>query len=143
MGFIRTVALRRASEAIGERIRDRLSEASDEVRSNFPDVHPDPERLLLHQEKIAVMKKVLEAMSPRDRNVLTRFYLHDQKRKQICDEMNLTETQFRLLKSRAKSRFAELIQKRVADQRGVKLLKKLRLRVSRTTASASTATLGA
>jgi hypothetical protein len=34
--------------------------------------------------------------------------LLEQTQEQICAEMNLTETQFRLLKSRAKARFGEL-----------------------------------
>ena len=40
-----------------------------------------------------------------------RFYLYEQSQDQICAEMGLTETQFRLLKSRAKTRFAELSRK--------------------------------
>jgi RNA polymerase sigma-70 factor (ECF subfamily) len=47
-------------------------------------------------------------LSDRDREILTRFYLDEQTQEQICGEMNLTETQFRLLKSRAKARFGEL-----------------------------------
>jgi RNA polymerase sigma-70 factor, ECF subfamily len=39
---------------------------------------------------------------------LTRFYVDEQSQDLICSEMGLTETQFRLLKSRAKARFGEL-----------------------------------
>jgi DNA-directed RNA polymerase specialized sigma subunit len=59
------------------------------------------------------MIEVLREMSDRDRNILTRFYLQEQSQDQICAEMNLTETQFRLLKSRAKARFGELGQKKL------------------------------
>jgi hypothetical protein len=41
--------------------------------------------------------------------VLSRFYLFEQPQEQICAEMNLTATQFRLLKSRAKTRFANSV----------------------------------
>ena len=54
------------------------------------------------------MLKVLRGISARDREILTRFYLYEQTQEQICAEMNLSETQFRLLKSRAKARFGEL-----------------------------------
>jgi hypothetical protein len=37
----------------------------------------------------------------------------EQPQQQICEEMNLTETQFRLLKSRAKARFGELGRRRL------------------------------
>jgi DNA-directed RNA polymerase specialized sigma subunit len=59
------------------------------------------------------MIKVLRGISRRDREILTRFYLYEQTQEQICDEMNLTETQFRLLKSRAKARFGELGRRRL------------------------------
>jgi hypothetical protein len=47
-------------------------------------------------------------MSGRDREVLHRFYLLEQPPEQIQIEMGMTETQFRLTKQRAKSRFGEL-----------------------------------
>ena len=46
-----------------------------------------------------------------------RFYLREQTPEEICDEMGLTETQFRLLKSRAKARFAELGRKKLSHQK--------------------------
>ncbi len=57
-------------------------------------------------------------ISGRDREILTRFYLMEQSQQQICDQMCLTETQFRLLKSRAKARFGELGKRRLA-RRGI------------------------
>jgi DNA-directed RNA polymerase specialized sigma24 family protein len=52
-------------------------------------------------------------MSRRDRDILTRFYLHEQSQEQICQDMNISETQFRLLKSRAKARFGEMGKKKL------------------------------
>jgi len=54
------------------------------------------------------MTSILRSLPDRDREILTRFYLDEQTQEQICEDMNLTETQFRLLKSRAKARFGEL-----------------------------------
>ena len=56
---------------------------------------------------------VLKTISARDREILTRFYLQEQSQEQICQEMSLTETQFRLLKSRAKAKFGELGKRRL------------------------------
>jgi len=55
-----------------------------------------------------VAEAVLRGVSDRDREILTRFYLMEQTQQEICDGMSLSETQFRLLKSRAKARFGEL-----------------------------------
>jgi Sigma-70, region 4 len=54
------------------------------------------------------MQAILRSLSERDREILTRFYLHEQSQEHICQEMSLSETQFRLLKSRAKARFGEM-----------------------------------
>ncbi len=54
------------------------------------------------------MEAVLKGLTARDREILTRFFLLVQSEDEICAEMGLMETQFRLLKSRAKARFAEL-----------------------------------
>ena len=59
-------------------------------------------------QRIELMRVVLGELSGKDREILTRFYLNEQAQEQICAEMDLTDTQFRLLKSRAKARFGEL-----------------------------------
>jgi DNA-directed RNA polymerase specialized sigma24 family protein len=59
------------------------------------------------------MEQILQAIPRRDREILTRFYLKEQTQEEICEEMKLTETQFRLLKSRAKSRFGALGRRRL------------------------------
>jgi len=59
------------------------------------------------------MKQVLRSLSAKDQEILTRFYLDEQTQEEICEEMRLNETQFRLLKSRAKARFGELGRKKL------------------------------
>ncbi len=63
---------------------------------------------MVSRQKIELMRTVLGELSEKDREILTRFYLHEQSQEQICEDMNLSDTQFRLLKSRAKARFGEL-----------------------------------
>ena len=68
----------------------------------------NPEESVISEQRTALMREALSCIPPRDREILTRFYIHEQPQEQICSEMNLSETQFRLLKSRAKTRFGEL-----------------------------------
>ena len=63
------------------------------------------------------MVKVMKSISPRDREILTRSYLLEQSQERICAEMNLTETQFRLRKSRAKARLGEVGKRRLLKSR--------------------------
>jgi RNA polymerase sigma-70 factor (ECF subfamily) len=67
-----------------------------------------PEETLSQKERLQVMRQLLASLSDREREILTRFYLREQTKDQICDELHLTETQFRLAKSRAKQRLTRL-----------------------------------
>jgi DNA-directed RNA polymerase specialized sigma subunit len=70
----------------------------------------------MFQQRNQLIQRVLGELSKRDREILTRFYLYEQTQEQICAEMSLTETQFRLLKSRAKARFGELGKKKLVHK---------------------------
>ena len=59
------------------------------------------------------MRQALRKMSTRDREVLTRFYLHEESPERIQTQMGLTPTQFNLLKSRAKARLTELVRRKL------------------------------
>src|SRR5450432_3687718 len=81
MGFVRTVVRRQVAAQIEREMQNRRA-------------HTDLDGGI--------------SVSERHREILTRFYLQEQTQEEICEEMNLSETQFRLLKSRAKARFGEL-----------------------------------
>jgi DNA-directed RNA polymerase specialized sigma24 family protein len=68
----------------------------------------NPEESVIFAERVGIMKTNLLTMRPIDRELLTRFYLENQSPAQICREMNLTTTQFRLRKTRAKELLHEI-----------------------------------
>lgn len=112
LGFIRTVVRRQIAAHIDEAVHSRRELTDLESTGPLADTRIDPETLAIERQKVEIMKKVLRSISPRDREILIRFYLLEQSQQQICREMNLTQTQFRLLKSRAKARFGELGRKK-------------------------------
>jgi len=114
MGFVRTVVRRQVAAFIDQAIHTRRDLADMEVGGRIPDARNNPEQRAIQEQKTDLMVKVLQGISRRDREILTRFYLYEQSMEQICDEMGLTETQFRLLKSRAKARFGELGRRRLS-----------------------------
>lgn len=67
-----------------------------------------PEDRLVERERADIMKQLLGELGEREREILTRFYLYEQPKEQICEEMQLTDTQFRLTKSRAKQRLSRI-----------------------------------
>jgi RNA polymerase sigma-70 factor (ECF subfamily) len=76
----------------------------------------NPESQAIGRQEEQIAANVLKGISRRDREILMRFYLHEQPQEQICKEMRLTETQFRLLKSRAKARFGEMGKRKLANR---------------------------
>lgn len=75
---------------------------------------PDAESLCLASEQRDIALRVMRGISSRERDILKRFYLDGQSAETIQREVCLTPTQFRLIKSRAKQRFYELCQARLA-----------------------------
>jgi RNA polymerase sigma factor (sigma-70 family) len=63
-----------------------------------------PESEILHRERRDLMDRLMKQLQARDCELLTRFYLEGQPFREICADMQITETQFRLFKSRAKAK---------------------------------------
>jgi RNA polymerase sigma factor (sigma-70 family) len=117
MGFVRTIAQRQVAAYIDRAVRQRHDEADIEVAGvHIADRGENPEQTFCQRERAALMKRVLLSLSARDREVLERFYLKEQSETEIRAAMALTETQFRLLKSRAKRRFGELGKEELGKQ---------------------------
>ncbi|WP_321478097.1 sigma-70 family RNA polymerase sigma factor [uncultured Paludibaculum sp.] len=114
MGFVRTVVRRQVAAFIDDAVQCRKEFADLELGGRVPDGRQNPEQRVMQEEKTELMVRVLQGISRRDREILTRFYLYEQPQEQICQEMSLSETQFRLLKSRAKARFGELGRRRLS-----------------------------
>jgi len=108
MGYVRTVVRRQVAARIDANVHARRRQASLDDGIVLRDHSPDPEHQAIREENVAVALRILHSIARRDREVLIRFYLNEQPAEQICREMGLTETQFRLIKSRAKARFGEL-----------------------------------
>jgi RNA polymerase sigma factor (sigma-70 family) len=108
MGFVRTVVRRQVAAHIDKVVHSRREELDLDVGVRVADVRRNPEQNAAFQQKVEFMVSVLDGLSERDREILSRFYLDEQSQEDICDQMDLSETQFRLLKSRAKARFGDL-----------------------------------
>jgi RNA polymerase sigma factor (sigma-70 family) len=115
MGFVRTVVRRQVAAYIENAVHTRREQADLETGVSVADRKQNPEQEAMIHQKAALMKSALSALSKRDRDILVRFYLQEQPQERICEEMALTETQFRLLKSRAKAKFGEIGRKKLAS----------------------------
>ncbi len=114
MGFVRTIVRRQIATFIERNYSRRRDELDVENSPGLMDAKPSPEQAAIQSQNASIMEELLRTCSRRDREILTRFYLLEQTQQQICAEMDLNETQFRLLKSRAKQRFSEEGRRRMA-----------------------------
>ncbi len=116
MGFIRTIVRRQVAAHIDKLVHVRREQMDMESTVRIPDPSENPEESAIFRQRTQLIHRVLSELGERDREILTRFYLREQGQEQICSEMALTETQFRLLKSRAKARFGELGKKKLSHR---------------------------
>ncbi len=108
MGFVRTIVRRQVAAYIDDLVQTRREEPAGDVNNIIPDARRNPEQNVALREKIELMRTILGSLGDRDREILTRFYLYEEPQEKICEDMDLSITQFRLLKSRAKARFGAL-----------------------------------
>ena len=117
MGYVRTVVRRHVAARIEEATLARRHSVELDSAAGVHDRQPDPEQESIDRQRQEIARRVLNGIPRRDREVLIRFYLNEQLPGQICREMGLTDTQFRLLKSRAKARFGELGRQHLSARR--------------------------
>lgn len=118
--FATTIARRQVFAHIRAAVRRRTQLASNRAMNLIINDHDNPEEAIITWDCFEFAKSTLAALSEPEREVLSRFYLDEQGEEQICREMVLTKTQFRLLKSRAKGRFADR-GKRKLDNRSFRI----------------------
>ncbi|HKW99009.1 MAG TPA: sigma-70 family RNA polymerase sigma factor [Bryobacteraceae bacterium] len=100
-------ALRAACYTIGMRIRImRVREyARENPAADFEPVHLwHPERRMLEWERQRSAQVALNTLRGLDREIIQRFYFDGHSKEQIRRALRLTDTQFRVRKSRAISR---------------------------------------
>jgi RNA polymerase sigma factor (sigma-70 family) len=116
MGFVRTIVRRQVAAHIDKVVHTRRDQIDLDSTVRLADPEVNPEERAIFSQRTELINRVLGELSERDRAILTKFYLLEQSQDQICSEMGLSETQFRLLKSRAKARFGELGKKKLTHR---------------------------
>ena len=67
-----------------------------------------PEQAYESLARTGIMKRALEQLRPKEREILVRFYVEEQNAETIRSTMNLTHNQYRLLKNRSKSKLERI-----------------------------------
>jgi RNA polymerase sigma-70 factor, ECF subfamily len=80
-----------------------------EQRRPEPSAAPEAESLELRQ----AISQAMTQLSDRDREILSRFYLEEKTKDEICAAMELSDGQFRVALFRAKDRFRKVFHQAV------------------------------
>lgn len=107
--FAVTIVHRRIVGVIKERMRERRS-VEVVAAAEYLVAAPHGEHSVLSEERKEIMHTALAQLCAQDREILQRFYFLQQRPDLIQAEMRLTETQYRLLKSRAKAKLIAICQ---------------------------------
>ena len=61
------------------------------IPEDLPSKEPTPEEVVLHKERLEMMKKAIQSLSDKDRLIFYRKYYYKQSTAQIASEMGMTE----------------------------------------------------
>lgn len=103
-GYLWGIARHVASRYGRVKRRDQYLAARDLV----PDPAPGPEHQAIAAERARLIHHALAGLAPRDREVLTAFYIAECSKESICQNKGLTPSQFDVIKWRALKRLLSL-----------------------------------
>ncbi|MCP3963060.1 MAG: sigma-70 family RNA polymerase sigma factor [bacterium] len=108
-GFLRRTA---RNLFIGDyRKKARRQEGDLEDLPPAADPRPEPLHHVMLDEEAAIVRRVLEELQPeRDRQVLYRYYLLEEEKESICDDLGLSSLHFNRVLHRARQRFKRLME---------------------------------
>lgn len=120
-GYLRGIAIRVAMNARRKRQREPDGIDVDEVAA-IADHEPRPFEQLSAKESASAVRRLLDTMPvARDRELLIRFYIHDQDKAEICDALHLSSLHFNRVLFRAKARFRQILEETGAVQNSLDL----------------------
>jgi RNA polymerase sigma-70 factor (ECF subfamily) len=93
--------------------RRRKWHGDSEATETAPDPAPGQLTRLLAQERAAAVRGVLaELKNDRDREILSRYYIADENKEDICRDLELSDLHFNRVLFRARQRYKELFERR-------------------------------
>ena len=110
--YLWSVARNLANSDLRRHYRNQATTALSEA---IVDDKARPEQEVLREERNRLLHDALTALTPRDRAVLTAFYLEDTSKESICRRMGLSASQFDVIKWRALKRLRALVREQEGD----------------------------
>lgn len=110
-GYLRGIAIRVALNAGRRRQREPHTMEAEAV-AQIPDREPRQFDHVAREQTLTAVHKLLRSMPvKRDREILTRFYVEDQDKDEICRALDLDSLHFNRVLFRARKRFRKILEK--------------------------------
>lgn len=114
-GFVCGVARHAAIDHI-RRTRHSKNQETIGNAEQIPDPSPSQLDEVLKKERAEVVRKLIaELKQERDRDLLFRYYIAEEDKDKICENLGLTRAQFNNVIFRATARFKELYLRKVSE----------------------------
>ena len=112
-GFVTSLARNLFLGSVRRSGRRQKWQGDPETTDTAPDPSPGQLAKLLARERAATVRDVLaELHNDRDREILSRFYIADEPKEDICRDLELSDLHFNRVLFRARQRYKELFEKR-------------------------------
>jgi RNA polymerase sigma-70 factor (ECF subfamily) len=93
-----------------KRARRQTVTGEDATIAAQPDESVDASNAVQDRQRAEAVRRVLREMAtPRDRELLVRYYLHDEDKAEICRRLGLSDAHFNRVIFRARERFRALL----------------------------------
>jgi RNA polymerase sigma-70 factor, ECF subfamily len=111
-GFVSSMARNLFLGSVRRGGRRQKWQGDPEAAEAAPDPAPGQLARLLAKERAALVRQVLgELRNDRDREILSRYYIADQNKEDICRELELSDLHFNRVLFRARQRYRELFER--------------------------------
>ena len=112
-GFVSSMARNLFLGSVRRSGRRQKWHGDAEATETAPDPAPGQLTKLLTQERAATVRQVLaELRNDRDREILSRYYIADENKEDICRDLELTDLHFNRVLFRARERYRDLFERR-------------------------------
>lgn len=112
-GFVSSLARNLFLSSARRTGRRQKWHGDSETTETAPDPAPGQLAKLLAQERAAAVRRVLsELKNERDREILSRYYIADEPKEDICRDLALSDLHFNRVLFRARQRYKELFERR-------------------------------
>jgi RNA polymerase sigma-70 factor (ECF subfamily) len=112
-GFVSSLARNLFLGSVRRSGRRQQWHGDPEATATAPDPAPGQLVKLLARERAAAVRRVLtELRNDRDREILSRYYIADETKEDICRDLELSDLHFNRVLFRARQRYRELFERR-------------------------------